>query len=107
MIVSNEFLAKLIAIRKRLHQYPELSGKEFRTAKEIKDLLISNRPDTPLRWSEDFGHFTSNYPGAIFGIGAGNNHPNLHSTNYDFPDAILECGINMFWGIINGIQSFD
>lgn len=52
--------------------------------------------DEPFRWSEDFGHFTQAFPGALFGIGSGENHPSLHNNDYDFPDGILETGISMF-----------
>ncbi len=51
----------------------------------------------PFRWSEDFGHFTTAYPGAMFGIGAGMDHPSLHNHDYDFPDEIIETGIKIFY----------
>lgn len=57
--------------------------------------------DEPFRWSEDFGHFTKLCPGAIFGIGAGQNHPSLHNPDYDFPEEIITTGIRMFSEIIN------
>lgn len=57
-------------------------------------------PKTPFRWSEDFGHFTSRFPGALFGIGAGIQHPALHNPDYDFPDEIIETGIQIFNNII-------
>jgi len=56
--------------------------------------------DEPFRWSEDFGHFTGKYPGAMFGIGAGKKHPALHNPEYDFPDQIIKTGIIIFDGII-------
>jgi metal-dependent amidase/aminoacylase/carboxypeptidase family protein len=56
--------------------------------------------NVPFRWSEDFGHFTMNYPGALFGIGAGKHHPTLHNPDYDFPDEIIPTGITMFEGIV-------
>ncbi|MEI7596669.1 MAG: amidohydrolase [Bacteroidota bacterium] len=43
-----------------------------------------------FRWSEDFGHFANICPSAMFGVGAGINHPQLHNNNYDFPDDIIE-----------------
>lgn len=55
----------------------------------------------PFSWSEDFGHFTSEYKGAMFGLGAGKNHPALHAQTYDFPDEIINTGISMFTQIIN------
>lgn len=57
-------------------------------------------PDTPFRWSEDFGYFLMKYPGALFGIGSGKDHPSLHNPDYDFPDEIIPTGIRMFDGIL-------
>jgi amidohydrolase len=50
----------------------------------------------PFRWSEDFSYFTQNYPGCLFGLGAGTSQPELHHPDYDFPDEIIETGINLF-----------
>ena len=55
----------------------------------------------PFSWSEDFGHFTGKYKGAMFGLGAGKKHPALHAQTYDFPDEIISTGISMFLQIIN------
>lgn len=55
----------------------------------------------PFSWSEDFGHFTNKYNGAMFGLGAGTDHPALHAQSYDFPDEIISTGISMFMQIIN------
>ncbi|MEX0780915.1 MAG: amidohydrolase [Balneolales bacterium] len=73
--------------------------KAAAAANGIKSRVIKN----PFPWSEDFGRFTQEYPGAIFGIGAGSEHPQLHNSNYDFPDSILPTGITMFNSIIRGI----
>lgn len=54
----------------------------------------------PFKWGEDFGFFTSAYKGAMFGLGAGLNHPALHNPDYDFPDEIIERGITIFHRII-------
>ena len=59
--------------------------------------------DNPFRWSEDFGHFTNSYNGAMFGLGAGKDHPQLHNPDYDFPDEIIITGIKMFYSIIKKI----
>jgi amidohydrolase len=58
----------------------------------------------PFRWSEDFGHFLLKFPGALFGIGAGKNHPSLHNPEYDFPDEIISAGVAMFDGLIRKLQ---
>ena len=55
----------------------------------------------PFRWSEDFGRFGAVCPIGFFGLGSGYAQPALHNPEYDFPDAILETGINMFAEIIN------
>ncbi|MDD2385230.1 MAG: amidohydrolase [Bacteroidales bacterium] len=52
-----------------------------------------------FRWSEDFGHFTINNKSAIFGIGSGKEHPQLHNENFDFPDEITETAITVFFEI--------
>jgi metal-dependent amidase/aminoacylase/carboxypeptidase family protein len=57
-------------------------------------------PQQPFRWSEDFGYFTLKYPGALFGVGSGKNHPSLHNPDYDFPDDIIPTAITMFDGVL-------
>jgi amidohydrolase len=57
----------------------------------------------PFKFGEDFGWFSEKYKAAMFGIGAGLQSPALHQANYDFPDDIIETGMNMFKGIIKRI----
>jgi amidohydrolase len=57
----------------------------------------------PFRWSEDFGHFLAKYPGALFGLGAGNEHPAVHNPDYDFPDEIIESGVKLFFHIYKSL----
>jgi amidohydrolase len=57
------------------------------------------KKEEPFRWSEDFSHFTINYPGALFGLGSGEDSPQLHNPDYDFPEEIIEPGIKLFFGI--------
>lgn len=59
----------------------------------------------PFSWSEDFGHFTDVYRGAMFGLGAGISQPALHASDYDFPNELIETGIRMFSEIIKQIFS--
>ncbi len=70
-------------------------------AKEIKNDFTNLK--LPFRWSEDFGHFSKISKSTLFGIGAGKDHPQLHNENYDFPDEIIETGINMFFTIYKNI----
>ncbi len=62
-----------------------------------------NEIQKPFRWSEDFGHFTNHFKGAMFGLGSGKNHPQLHNPDYDFPDEIILTGTKMFYSVINQI----
>lgn len=78
----------------------EKAVKTIRTAAGILGLRII-QPDIPFPWSEDFGHFTKQYPGALFGIGAGIDTPALHSPAYDFPDELIAGGATIFIEIIN------
>ncbi|MUV02298.1 amidohydrolase [Flavobacterium rakeshii] len=49
-----------------------------------------------FRFGEDFGVFTNLFPGAMFGVGSGENCKPLHHPEYDYPDEITETGIKMF-----------
>ena len=61
--------------------------------------------DNVIRGSEDFGRFTTHFPGAIFGLGAGKTCSPLHTKTYDFPDQLIPLGINIFANIIDQILS--
>jgi amidohydrolase len=50
----------------------------------------------PFRWSEDFGVFGSVAPSAFFVLGAGEDCPQLHNPDYDFPDVLIEPGLALF-----------
>ncbi len=56
--------------------------------------------DTPLKWGEDFGLFTQKFKGCLFGLGSGETQAALHHPDYDFPDEIIESGIEIFKSII-------
>lgn len=43
----------------------------------------------------------------MFGPGAGEKSPALHHADYDFPDEIIETGIEMFLAIVNQILVED
>ncbi|MBK8517271.1 MAG: amidohydrolase [Saprospiraceae bacterium] len=59
--------------------------------------------ENAFEFGEDFGVFTQKYKGAMFGIGSGEDHPLLHSEEYDFPDELIEVGSNMFYKIVRQI----
>lgn len=68
-----------------------------KAAKENKFNLIER--EVPFQWGEDFGVFTENYKGAMFGLGSGKNTPNLHNPDYDWPDEITATAAEMFYKI--------
>lgn len=57
--------------------------------------------EQPFPWSEDFGNFLHQKPGMFFGLGSGNDCPQLHNPDYDFPDEITEHGIRAFAAILS------
>ena len=60
--------------------------------------------DNPNRWSEDFAEYLMEFPGAMFGIGSGEDHAELHHPDYNFPDALIEPAAQLFFKIF---QSFS
>ncbi|MFE8070941.1 amidohydrolase [Marinobacteraceae bacterium S3BR75-40.1] len=53
--------------------------------------------DHAFRWSEDFGALlAASGEGALFALGAGEDHPQLHRPDYDFPDALVPIGRRIF-----------
>lgn len=69
--------------------------------KVCKKLRIKTHPaDHPFPWSEDVGEFSKYYPLCLFGLGAGKNQPQLHNQDYDFPDSLIEKGVDIFYQII-------
>ncbi|MFO8234258.1 MAG: amidohydrolase [Bacteroidales bacterium] len=64
-------------------------------AAESSDIEVITK-DKPFHWSEDFSHFTYKFPGALFGLGSGENTPQLHNPDYDFPEEIIIPGVKIF-----------
>ena len=56
------------------------------------------------RASEDFGQYLHACPGAMFYIGNGERYAPLHTTEYDFNDAVLETAVDLFGAIIRDFQ---
>jgi len=97
-------LDKLTRVRKAFHANFNHSEAVdiIRTVAKQNKLSCSER-EYPFRWGEDFGNFTQQYKGAMFGLGAGISTPALHNPDYDYPDKITETGILMFYQIIQQI----
>ena len=71
-------------------------------AQKVLDLCGGQLLLTPMRWSEDFGHYLRHCPGAFFGIGAGEAHPPLHTEAYEYPDALLAPTVRAFLALMRG-----
>lgn len=56
--------------------------------------------ETPHRGSEDFGYYTQLIPGCIFEIGAGEDHPELHTAAFDFQDEIIPYALRLYWALV-------
>lgn len=90
-----------------VEEFPSTINDKFcvdvvRKSAEENNLSIEEIKN-PFRWSEDFGHFTQKYNGALFGLGSGVDQPQLHNPDYDFPDDIILTGTKMFYSIIKNI----
>lgn len=55
--------------------------------------------DEPFRWAEDFGAISASAKGAMFAFGAGENRPQIHNSDYDFPDQLIDKGKSIFFEI--------
>ena len=69
-------------------------------AEKVLTLCNGTLLETPMRWSEDFGHYLKKCPGAFFGIGASEAHPPLHTQDYEYPDALLAPSMEVFLKLI-------
>jgi len=56
--------------------------------------------DEGIRGSEDFGHYLKETKGAICYIGNGEEYPQVHTNEYDFPDSIIETAVELFKGLV-------
>ena len=70
---------------------------------ESMNIDLFEKPE-PFRWSEDFGLFSQSCPAYLFGLGAGENSPQLHEPTYDFPDELIETGVKIFEGIVRKVN---
>ncbi|MBR1792334.1 MAG: amidohydrolase [Bacteroidales bacterium] len=77
---------------------------------QLHSFLVSQGIDTvfvsqPFRWSEDFANYLMCYSGAMFGVGAGEDLPELHHPDYDFPDQLIESTASLFLGLVRFLQN--
>ena len=67
--------------------------------KTAKRIGLKTDECEPMSFSEDFSHFSNSVPGCFLLLGNGTNEANnkpLHSSDYDFNDALLPIGSD-FW----------
>ncbi|MDO4620395.1 MAG: amidohydrolase [Lachnospiraceae bacterium] len=69
--------------------------EKVREAARLEEIPLEDLKE-PFRASEDFGRFTKERPGAIFYVGAGEEHPALHTPDYDFPDELIDVIARMY-----------
>lgn len=71
----------------------EAEARLVREAADSLRPLVSVAPvQSPIMASEDFSYFLEARPGAFAFLGAGEGRPSLHSSDFDFNDAILVPG---------------
>jgi len=71
-------------------------------AEKVMTLCKGQLLPVPMRWSEDFGHYLLHCSGAYFGIGAGEEHPALHTENYEYPCDLLAPSIDAWLKLMQG-----
>lgn len=81
--------------------FPATANSEPAVAlvRQAAEGLMIIEPASAFPWSEDFGHFTARFGGALIGLGAGEETPPLHHPAYDFPDELIPYGIDLLWRI--------
>lgn len=72
-----------------------------KAAQEVPLEIVERKE--PMRWSEDFAEYLLQFPGAMFGLGSGEQHPELHHPDYDFPDDIIEPAARLFLQLANKV----
>lgn len=64
------------------------------------DENVPHGESEPMRGSEDFGLFGNKAKSAMFLFGSGENTPQLHNPDFDFPDALIEPGARIFKRVV-------
>ena len=109
----------LISLNNAVLQFSEMLAKEYHLefsydvqdvfpatentlekAEKVLDLFNGTVLEVPMRWSEDFGHYLNHCKGAFFGIGAGEDHPPLHTEHYEYPDELLQPAMDIFYKLM-------
>ncbi|WP_434287287.1 amidohydrolase [Celeribacter sp. SCSIO 80788] len=59
----------------------------------------------PMRPSEDFGLFGTELPAAMLFLGSGEDQPELHNPDFDYPDALIPIGAEIFLRAIHAFTA--
>lgn len=105
--IAEEFLLKCKLSWTQSFQANENSREavdHIKKAVKINNFELLEK-ETPFTWGEDFGLFTQQFSGAMFGLGSGHDTPALHNPDYDFPDEIIETGVATFLQISKQITN--
>lgn len=65
--------------------------------------VLHDENSLPMRASEDFGHFGKGGRSAMFFLGSGVDHPQLHNPDYDFPDELIGIGARVFTRVLRDL----
>lgn len=65
--------------------------------------ITHDEAELPMRASEDFGHFGRRAKSAMLFLGAGENVPQLHNPDYDFPDDLIPIGARIFMRTVRNL----
>ena len=69
-----------------------------------RGLGLSIRQATaPLAGSDDFAFFTTNSKASFIDLGAGVQHLPIHDSGYDFPDALIPVGVDLWVAVIQDV----
>jgi amidohydrolase len=82
---------------------PDATSVVVKAAEQLALKIV--QPQVAFRWSEDFGRYGQLGRTALFGLGAGEQQPDLHTAGYDFPDDLIGKGMMMFDSICNQIPT--
>jgi amidohydrolase len=88
---------KITDVYPSMINHPALTKLVIDKAREL-DLTVVEM-EKPFPWADDFARFSRPFPSVFFGIGAGKDTPQLHNSDYDFPDKILQTGIDLYTAI--------
>ena len=67
---------------------------------DILKKLNAELLEEPMRWSEDFAYYLQEHKGAFFGIGAGEDHAGLHTSEYSYPEDLIDVTADCFYNLV-------